>query len=439
MIAARDVPRPQARELRACGLAALAEAGVLYLPVYLVLTESRGLDLDIEALAVPFVVVYVVGALLACGFRGSRNLATLAVILAVLAGIALGRGDVNRSVFAVVIALLLALRIVGLAQRDWRMPIHAELGWGAVALGAETMIASGAEPDWRPLLVVFVPMFFVAALASRATTVWTSGGVHDLDEQVRASWIKRAVLATGALVGAMALAAALSGRGGLLDRIGQWLTPVVDALASAFAWLAGQLARPIFWLVDLMGIDPEGVREFLERLRESGLGRDDRNVPAEAALWQRLLGLLVFVAIGYGLYRFLRRSRAQVSAEEPRGPRVEVSTETLSEVTPTARPAFRRELPTDLVRRLYAEMLLALRGLEIRKEPALTPAEFLPEVAAQLPECAEDFAALTRAYEDVRYGSLRLDRDRAKRLEWGQKRLLAALRAVVRRPVTPPG
>ena len=36
---------PEARELRACGLAALAEAGVLVLPVWLVLTEARGLGL----------------------------------------------------------------------------------------------------------------------------------------------------------------------------------------------------------------------------------------------------------------------------------------------------------------------------------------------------------------------------------------------------------
>ncbi|MGH2635766.1 MAG: hypothetical protein ACRDHU_06450, partial [Actinomycetota bacterium] len=308
MIAARDVPRPEPRELRACGLAALAEAAVLYLPVHLVLTESRGLELDVEALALPFIVAYVGGTLVACRFRASRNLATAAVILSVLAGLAVGRGDVNRSVFTVVMALLLALRIVSVALRDWRTPLHAELGWGAAALGVETMIASGAEPEWRPLLVVFVPVFFVAALASRATTVWTSGGVQDLDEQVRSSWIKRAVLATGALAGVMALVVVLGVRGGLFDRIGQWLTPVVDRIASGFAWLAGQVARPIFWLVDLIGIDPEGVREFFERLREGGLRAAGRGAPAEAALWQRLLGLLVFVAIAYGLYRFLRRS-----------------------------------------------------------------------------------------------------------------------------------
>jgi hypothetical protein len=129
-----------------------------------------------------------------------------------------------------------------------------------------------------------------------------------------------------------------------------------------------------------------------------------------------------------------------VSVEEPRGPRVAISSEPLSEkAMPSSRPMFRRELPADAVRRLYAETLFALATLELRKEPALTPAEFAPEVAATFPGCAEDFGALTRAYEDVRYGGLRLDRDRLRRLETGHERLRSALRAAVHRPVTPPG
>src|SRR3990172_5689399 len=69
MIAARDVPSPAARELGACGLAALGESGVVFLPMVLVLTESRGLTIGIGALFVPFVLAYVGGALLACRFR----------------------------------------------------------------------------------------------------------------------------------------------------------------------------------------------------------------------------------------------------------------------------------------------------------------------------------------------------------------------------------
>jgi hypothetical protein len=64
-----DVAKPEARELRACALAALAEAGVIVLPLWLVLTETRGLSVGVMALAVPFVAVYVGGAVLACRFR----------------------------------------------------------------------------------------------------------------------------------------------------------------------------------------------------------------------------------------------------------------------------------------------------------------------------------------------------------------------------------
>ena len=257
--------RPEARELRACGLAALAESGVLVLPVWLVLTEARGLTIGVMALAVPFVAVYVGGAMLACRFRASRNVAFGAATLAALAGIWLGHGDLNRTVFAVLVCLLVSFRLVTLALRDWRLPIHAEVGWFALALGFEVMVAAGATDEWRGPLLLFVPLFFVAALASRASTVWTSGGAGELDERVRAAWIRRALIATGALVGAMAAAVVLSVEGGVFDRIGVWLTPAANAVATFLAWLLSQAARPVFFLVDLLGIDPERVREFFDQ------------------------------------------------------------------------------------------------------------------------------------------------------------------------------
>ena len=235
MMASGEVLRPEPRELRACGLAALAEAGVLALPVWLVLTETRGLEVGVMALAVPFVAVYVGGVLLACRFRASPNVAIGAAVLAVLAGIWLGHGDLNRIVFAIVVCLLVSFRLVTLAQRDWRTPIHAEVGWFALALGLEVLIAAGATREWRAPLLLFVPVFFVAALASRASTVWTSGGAGELDERVRAAWIRRALLATGALVAAMAAAVVLSIEGGVFDRIGVWLTPAADAVATFLA------------------------------------------------------------------------------------------------------------------------------------------------------------------------------------------------------------
>jgi hypothetical protein len=425
----RNVTRPESRELRACALAALAEAGVLALPLWLVLTETRGLKIGVMALAVPFVAVYVGGAALACRFRASTNVAIAAAVLAALAGIWLGRGDMNQIVFAVLVCLLVALRLVTLALRDWRLPIHAEVGWFALVLGFEVLIAAGATREWHDPLLLIVPVFFVAAFASRASTVWSFGAAGELDEHVRAAWIRRALVASVALLGAMIAAVALSIGGGVFDSIGRWLTPAANAFASFFAWVLSQAARPVFWLVDLLGIDPRRVRELLEGLRNGQVGRAlTEQRTAGETLVQRILGLLVFAAIGYAVFRAIRRFRPPAGAEpEPRA----VGTQTeapLASVEPLPpRPRFRREPPADTVRRWYAEALWALRGREIVREPWQTPAEFAPVVAGALPSCADAFAELTRAYEDVRYGSLRIDSAAVGRLEDGQRRIMAAI------------
>ena len=429
MIVPTGVASPEPRELRACGLAALAESGVLVLPVWLVLTETRGLDIGVIALAVPFMTVYVGAVLLACRFRASQHLPLAAIVLAVLAGAWLGRGDLNRSVFAVVVCLLVALRAITLALRDWRLPIHAEFGWFAVALGLEVMVAAGANPEWRGPLVVIVPLFFAASLASRAATVWTTSGSSELDERVRASWIRRAGLATGLLVGTMAAAVAFSVRGGVFDRVGTWLAPAADAFASLLAWTLSQIVRPIFWLVDRLGIDPERVREFFEDLRRNAARAADEAGRSEGpTVFQRILGLVAFAAIGYAVFRVIRRFHPKGGGAEPERPVPASATVSALEEGPApVLPRLRRELPADKVRRWYAEALGALRNRDVAKEAWQTPAEFVPSVAAAFPACAAPFAELTRAYEDVRYGGLRLADDRIERLAEGQETMAAAM------------
>ncbi|MCI0632638.1 MAG: DUF4129 domain-containing protein [Actinobacteria bacterium] len=426
-MAVSGVVAPDRRELRACGLAALAEAGVLALPMWMLLTETRGIGISVLAFTVPFVAVYVGGAVLVCTFRASRGVAIGAVVLAVIVGAWLGRGDANRAVFAVVVCLLIAFRLATLALRDWRQPIHAELGWFALALGLEVIVASDATPEWRGSLLVIVPLFFVAGLASRASTVWTSGGAGQLDDRVRAVWIRRAVLATGALIGAMLLAVGLSVRGGVIDRIGEWLTPAANAVASFLVWGLSQAARPVFWLVDLFGIDPDGVREFFESLREDAARRaaEQDATPGAPAAWQRLLALCIFAAIGFAVYRAIRRLRAPTGETEPH---LGVPGGTGESAPPQpvvpARPRFRREPPADAVRRMYAASLDALHDRDFAKDPWQTPAEFAPAVCEAFPECATEFTELTRAYEDVRYGSLRLDGSAIRRLEAGHQRTM---------------
>jgi len=440
VILARDLSPPDAHELRACALWALAESTVVYPPIGLFLVAVRPFGLGAQTFAIPFVAAYVGGAVLAYRFRTSRNLGTAAAVVAVLAGLLVGRDGIAEAVVAAVVALLVALRVVTLALRDWRSPVHAELAWGAGVLGSEAILAA-ALPAWRPLLALLVPTFFGAALASRAVTVWTEGPPGWLDERLGSSWVRRTLLAAGGLAAAMALAVVLGVRGGLFDLLGRLVRPVAEVVGSAVLWLILQAARPLFWLADRLGIDPERIREFLDRLRESVAGArgpvDAR--PPDPAPWARVVGLLVFVALGYALYRLLRRVRGEPPAEpEPPRPRTPAPIAKPVEERPApARRRFRRELPADAVRRWYAEALLALRPHELRKAPALTPAEFVPEVAGRFPDRAEDFRALTRAYEDVRYGGIRLDRDRVRELEVRHRRLLQALRTAVHRPVAP--
>ncbi|HEX5902094.1 MAG TPA: DUF4129 domain-containing protein [Actinomycetota bacterium] len=428
MIAPTRVAPPEPRELRACGLAALAESGVLALPVWLLLTETRGLEIGVVALAVPFMTIYVGAVLLACRFRASRHLPLAAIVVAVLAGAWLGRGDLNRSVFAVVVFLLVALRAITLALRDWRLPIHAEFGWFALALGIEVMVSAGANPEWRGPLVVIVPLFFAAALASRAATVWTTSGSSELDERVRASWIRRAGLATGLLVAAMAAAVAFSVRGGVFDRVGAWIAPAANAFASLLAWTLSQIVRPIFWLVDQLGIDPDRVREFFEDLRESAARAAQEAGSSEGpTVWQRILGFVAFAAIGYAVFRVIRRFTPKGGGAEPeRAVPASATVSALEEPQPVV-SRLRRELPADRVRRWYAETLEILRNREVVKEAWQTPAEFVPRVATAFPACAAPFAELTRAYEDVRYGGFRLAGDRLGRLEKGQETMIAAM------------
>lgn len=428
MIAPTRVAPPEPRELRACGLAALAESGVLALPVWLLLTETRGLEIGVVALAVPFMTIYVGAVLLACRFRASRHLPLAAIVVAVLAGAWLGRGDLNRSVFAVVVFLLVALRAITLALRDWRLPIHAEFGWFALALGVEVMVSAGANPEWRGPLVVIVPLFFAAALASRAATVWTTSGSSELDERVRASWIRRAGLATGLLVAAMAAAVAFSVRGGVFDRVGAWIAPAANAFASLLAWTLSQIVRPIFWLVDQLGIDPDRVREFFEDLRESAARAAQEAGSSEGpTVWQRILGFVAFAAIGYAVFRVIRRFKPKGGGAEPeRAVPASATVSALEEPQPVV-SRLRRELPADRVRRWYAETLEILRNREVVKETWQTPAEFVPRVATAFPACAAPFAELTRAYEDVRYGGFRLAGDRLGRLEKGQETMIAAM------------
>ncbi len=427
----RSVAPAEAPELRAAGLAALAEAGLVYLPAHLVLTDGADLDVGTLAGLGPFVAVYVATVLLACRFRGSGNVTNAAAVGAIVAGLALGGGDLDSTVLGLLVAMLVVLRAVALALRDWREPIHAEIGVGALVLGIETILAGGALPQWRTSLVFVVPVFFLAALASRATIVWAP--VRDgSSSEVRASAIRQAVLATVALGGLMAAAALLAVRGGLLQRIGAWLSPVGDLLISVFASVLVVLLRPILWVMSRIGIDPAALQDLLEEWRRRA--EESRAIDAatrpDAPWWSRVVPLLILVGIGWLLYRSLRRLRPSLGSFERAHERDDTWAAPLAErpgaigrLLPRRSPP-----PADVVRRWYAEVLDGLDQRGMPKDPSLTPSEFLPQVTAAFPDVERGFRRLTRMYEDVRYGNRRVTGDAIHDAEPEIRRILASLR-----------
>lgn len=429
MIAGRGLATPDAGQLRACGLASASEGGLVALPTHLLLDLARTVDVGVGAFALGLVPAYVVGALLTCRFRASRNLAAGAAVIAVLAGVALGGGGgIDRTAFTVVVALLVALRVVSIGGRDWRTPVQGELGWWAAILGLETLLAAGPVPAWRAPLLLVVPGAFACAMTSRATTVWSGQPGGEAGD----TWVRRGLLAAGALAVAMVVAVALAARSGLFGLVGRLLRPVVAVAAAVLIWVVVQVARPLFWLADRLGFDPEGVREFLERLRE-GVLRDrppSELTPPGSSPGQRLIGLVVLAAIAFVLYRLLRRWLTRPEPDRPppgeRPAPVEIRAAP-ERLDPPSRWRYRAELPADSVRRLYAEVLLDLRERRLVKEPWLTPAEFVPVVAAEFPLCTDDFRELTRSYEHVRYGNVRLGRGEVRDLEYRQRRLRSRL------------
>jgi len=242
----------------------------------------------------------------------------------------------------------------------------------------------------------------------------------------------------------MVVAVGLGLRDGVLDHLGSFLAPVGNALVALLVFVFEQLARPIFWLVDKLGIDPEGARRVLERAQrraahEGSLAADRVGQPS---LLGRMLGLALFVLAVWGVIRFMRRLTPEsVESDLPAAsPAASVTSGTLAEPPAPPRRVSRREPPADRVRRWYGEVLMALARRGVDKDPALTPAEFTPAVAEAYPESAVDFDALTRAYEDVRYGSAHLDRAVLRELDGHRRNILAALRrrAPEARDVTQP-
>ena len=393
---------------------------------------ARERPIPIVAFLPLFLAAFAVTVALATRYRSSTMVAPAVAVAAIVAGVLLARGAVQREVFTVLVFLLVGLRAVALGFRDWREPVAGTFLFGALVLAVESIVGAAAPQDWGPPLIVLMPVFFVGSLVSRAVSVWMTDDAEDLRPGERERWLRRAVTDTWWIPVAMVAAVVLGLRNGVLDRLGSFLAPVGNAVVSLLVFVFEQLARPVFWLVDKLGIDPEGARRVLERAqrRAAHAGSLAADRVGQPSLLGRMLGLALFVLAVWGVIRFMRRLRPEsVESDLPAtSPAASVTSGTLAEPPAEPRRVTRREPPADRVRRWYGEVLAALARRGVDKDPALTPAEFAPAVAEAYPESAGDFDALTRAYEDVRYGSAHLDRAVLRELDGHRRSILAALK-----------
>ncbi len=419
--------------MAAAALAGVGEGAVLCLPVHTAITGGGSHAASFVVFVPVFLMVYATAVALMSRHRDAPLTGVLIAGIAIGAGALLEGNGLRIDGFSVVTLLLLGMRAMSLAYRDWSEPIGTAFLVGGLAMGAEAMIGSSPSWTWGPPLVALVPIFFMASLGSRAVTVWTTGDAGETPTEERTASLRGALVATGWIPVAMVAAVGLGVRDGALDLVGSLLAPIGNALASALVFAFSHLARPVFWLVDQLGIDPEGVRRLFARLQTGAnrAGEEAQQRIGQPSLLGRLIGLALFVTIVWAAIRVMRGLRSRSTASPALGQArstAEVASAPL--VEPAAPPTRRssREPPADRVRRWYAETLGALERRGLPKEPSLTPAEFVPEVISAYPDSATSFRALTRAYEDVRYGRLNLDRSALRRLDGDHRSLMSAIR-----------
>lgn len=426
----------------AAALAAAAESGILFVPVHLIAVDSIRIAAGPFASYPLFATMFVGAVAVSTAFRRSPTMRLAvpagAIAVGLAQGAAWGSGGASGTGTVVVLALAVALRVVMLAIRDWREPIGDSFGVGGAALFIE-VIAVGKHDPVRSLMPVIAVLFFIGSLASRSASVWLANrqararGQSSVDRPHRALLVVLATLGT-----VMALALVLGGPRGAFEITGGFLFWVLAKLILAMGWVVAEaLLRPLYWVLTKFHISAEAIRRAASTIRAIRPATSARG--GGSSLVERVIGLLLFLGLFLLLVTTIRRRwRLLSEGGARRGP------DQLPERGPTMLPRrrrrgprLRRELPADTVRRWYAEALLALERLGLAKPPARTPGEYLGDVIRTFPACAPGFTALTRAYEDVRYGSVRMEAQALARL--GVERDIAMATLSGARRVDDPG
>lgn len=420
---------------RAAGLAGLAAACALALPVHLLVTELGTAAVGPATFAALFLPLFAGAVWVVAAHRDRTWITGVLAVTSLGAGLWLGRDGLGAAAVILPVTLLLGWLVALVGLRDAATPIGASFVIVVAALGLESIVSTGAQPQWSVPLAALTPIAFCAALVSRAATVWSEGDAHEVAADARDAWIGRSLGAGVGLAVGMLAVAALAVRGGILDRFAAWLAPVGNVLASAFAWIATQVARPFLWLAEQADLDAEAVRRVLSRLQQDA---DQARRAAERQATGgsgvgRVLGTLLLSALIVALVVLIRRRRPAIRSFDPAAPGAgAVAVTTRGSEPPVVGRSGDVRLPADRVRRWYAQALVELARAGVAKDPAATPAEFRDDVAGRIPRIAEGFATLTDAYQEVRYGAAVLDAITLDRLRVTHRRLTREIRRPIR-------
>jgi uncharacterized protein DUF4129 len=435
------------RSVPAAALAAVAESGLLFLPVRLVCVEELGAHAGPLATFPVFVLLFVGAVALATRFHRSVLMPWLALLGAVAAAVAqagpFSEGGVLSYGVAIALTLGLSLRVVTLALRDWRNPIDNSFGWGAVVLLVEVFAANSTRAGWESVLPLIVPAFFIGSVASRAmsvrieaeqsgdSTIISSDGsvTSSAIPPARASIFLLTALGLGILV-----ATGLGIRGGVFERVGGVVLPAAVWVIVGASVVLGLIGTVFAILLSRLHIDFVGGLQRLAANLGRGRPRVQGGSPLQLPWVGRLLGLLLFAGVVYVVVRLLNRRRELPHWRARRrlgGTHVRSLQEEAGE-QPAGRRRGRRDLPREPVRRWYAEILLLLESRGLRKPVAATPAEYVGIVGEAFPDSRPGFEALTRAYEQVRYAARALDRAALHRLRRDRESAAAVIRKAKR-------
>jgi len=447
-----DPPDPErigSRSVPAATLAALAESGLLFLPLRLAAVQGLGATGGPLATYPLFVALFVGGTALATRLHRSPAMPSVTAGVAVAIGIVqggwLGAGGASITAVTVILSLAVALRVVTLALRDWRDPVDLSFGLGAMLLLLEVFMASSAHAGWEGPLLVIVPVFFVASIASRARSVRLAGGESTPEAtgpdtaatpevSPRFSLLLLAVFLAG-----VGLLTAMGTSGGLLQILGHVLFPAAIAVVVAFAVVLGVFGQALASVAAKFHLNfGAALQRIAARFSRARVRLRTQVHPGHAGWLERAIGAVVLVAVAALVLWLIHRHRESPDWSTKRLPgraRVEAIGRALADLPTFGRLIRKGGFPAEIVRRWYAEALLALEARGVAKPEAATPAEYVGHVGRAFPEARPPFEQLTRAYERVRYGAIAIDRADLAGVRVARDRALSIIRRVARADV----